>query len=373
MSTDLTGEPGPAQTPDRPWGRTYAWLNLVYLALLVFQPAFDPQAGRADWALVIGTVVITIALFAGTFARPGRARWWFTVPVTVLGLVVSPFNTGATVLYVYAAASAGLSESRRTAFRWFAGLTVLTLLAGVISSVPLPWRIWGVLPSLLFIWIVGLIQLQWTSGEHETAELRLRNARIEHLATIAERERIARDLHDLLGHSLTAVIMRAQLIRQFAAADPDRVATEATELEDAARGALAQVRAVVSGWRQVGLDEELESAQRTLASAGVELVTSRDPGVRLVGPTEHVLALALREAVTNVARHARARTCRVGLEQHVGELRLVISDDGVGGSAREGNGLSGMRERVTAIGGQVARFGSAGTTVTISVPLKVAT
>jgi two-component system sensor histidine kinase DesK len=95
--------------------------------------------------------------------------------------------------------------------------------------------------------------------------------------------------------------------------------------------------------------------------------------VRIVGPTEHVLALALREAVTNVARHARARTCRITLDLHVGELRLMIADDGVGGTAREGNGLSGMRERVTAIGGQVSRYGSAGTTVTITVPLKVAT
>jgi two-component system sensor histidine kinase DesK len=369
----MSGVPDRAQASRRPWGRTYAWLNLVYLALLVFQPAFDPRAGWGDWALVLGTIVTTIILFAVTLGRQRRIRWWFTVPVTVLGFVVSPFNTGATVLYVYAAASAGLSESRRTALRWFIGLTVLVVLAGVISPVPLPWRIWGVVPSLLFIWIVGLIQIQWASGEHEAAELRLGNARIEHLATIAERERIARDLHDLLGHSLTAVIMRAQLVRQFAAADPDRSATEATEIEDAARQALAQVRAVVSGWRQVGLDEELESARRTLASAGVELVASRDPAVRLVGPIEHVLALALREAVTNVARHARAHTCRVGLEQDAGELRLVIADDGVGGSAREGNGLSGMRERVTAIGGQVGRFGSAGTTVTITVPLKVAT
>jgi two-component system sensor histidine kinase DesK len=369
----MSGEPDRAQEPRRTWGRTYAWLNLVYLVLLVFQPAFDPQAGWADWALVGGTIVITVALFACTLGRQSLARWWFTVPITVLGFVVSPFNTGATVLYVYAAASAGLTESRRTALRCFAGLTVLALLAGAISPVPLPGRIWGVVPSLLFIWIVGLIQIQWASGEHEAAELRLRNARIEHLATIAERERIARDMHDLLGHSLTAVIMRAQLIRQFATADPDRAVTEAIEIEDAAREALAQVRAVVSGWRQIGLDEELESARRTLASAGVELVVNRDPEVRLVGPTEHVLALALREAVTNVARHASAHTCRVGLEQDVGELRLVVSDDGIGGSAREGNGLSGMRERVTAIGGQLGRFGSAGTTVTITVPLKVAT
>lgn len=368
----MNGEPDGAPTP-QPWGRTSAWLNLIYLAFLVFQPAFDPRAGWVDWALAIGTIAITIALFAGTLGRPQLARWWFIVPVTVLGFVVSPFNSGAAALYVYAAASAGLAESRRTALRWFIGLSMLVVLAGVISPVPLPWRIWSVVPPLVFIWVVGLIQIQWAGGQQETATLRLRNARIEHLATIAERERIARDLHDLLGHSLTAVIMRAQLIKQLAAADPDRADTEATAIEDTAREALTQVRAVVNGWRQVGLDEELESARRTLASAGVELHASLDPDVRLVGPTEHVLALALREAVTNVARHARARTCRVGLEQQLGQLLLVISDDGIGGSTREGNGLSGMRERVTAIGGHMRRLGSAGTTLTITIPLTVAT
>jgi two-component system sensor histidine kinase DesK len=372
MSTfdDTPDRPRPSR---RPRGATHVWLNLVYLGFLVFGPVFDPHAGWGSWTLVIGTIVVTVALFAGTIGRPHLARWWFTVPVAVLGFVVTPFNSGATVLYVYAAASAGLSETRRTALRWFAGLSVLCALAVVVAPVAFPWRIWSVVPSLLFIWIIGLIQIQWASGAAEAVRLRLRNARIEHLATVAERERIARDLHDLLGHSLTAVIMRAQLIKQFAAGDPERAVIEATEIEDAAREALTQVRAVVSGWRQLGLDEELEAARRTLATAGVELVTSRDPGVRIVGPTEHVLALALREAVTNVARHARARTCRITLDLHVGELRLMIADDGVGGTAREGNGLSGMRERVTAIGGQVSRYGSAGTTVTITVPLKVAT
>jgi two-component system sensor histidine kinase DesK len=105
----------------------------------------------------------------------------------------------------------------------------------------------------------------------------------------------------------------------------------------------------------------------------VEVVVRRDPDLTIVGSTEHELALALREAVTNVARHARATTCHIGIEARGGELCLVIADDGIGNHAPEGNGLTGMRERIAALGGLVRRTGTAGTTVTIAVPLRVAT
>ncbi len=110
-----------------------------------------------------------------------------------------------------------------------------------------------------------------------------------------------------------------------------------------------------------------------MTSLGIDVVVRHDPDLVIVGSTEHELALALREAVTNVARHANATTCHIGVETRDGELRLVIADDGVGGDAPEGNGLTGMRERIAALGGLVRRTGSAGTTVTIAVPLKVAT
>jgi two-component system sensor histidine kinase DesK len=162
--------------------------------------------------------------------------------------------------------------------------------------------------------------------------------------------------------------MRAQLI----GADPARATEEAAEIERTAREALAEVRNALSGWRQANFDDELESARSALDSLGVELIVQRDPGLVLVGSAEHELALALREAVTNVVRHAKAKTCHVGITREDGELRLVIADDGVGGKSRDGNGLTGIRERVTALGGRMNRVATAGTTVTIAVPIKVA-
>jgi two-component system sensor histidine kinase DesK len=350
------------------WQRVFRWVNMIYLLILLFQPIFDPASPQWRWYLAGALILAGGALVVVGQRSPERARWTCTVPLTVLSVVAMPLNTGAAILLVYAASSAGRTETRRDAIRWFAALTVLLILSGVVSPVGVPWRFVSMAPSLIFLWVIGLVMIEEAERERESTELRLRNARIEHLATISERERIARDLHDLLGHSLTAVVMRAQLI----VADPSRAAAEAAEIESTAREALTHVRNALSGWRQANLETELESARGTLSSLGVDLVVEREPGLVLIGSAEHELALALREAVTNVARHARADTCRIEISRADGELRLRISDDGVGGKSREGNGLSGIRERVTALGGRLDRVTTAGTTVTISVPLEVA-
>lgn len=355
------------------WCRKVGWVHLVYLVIPVFQPLFDPEAGLWDWLLLVGIVLAFLPMYVLGWVRTERARWWSTVPMTVLGVLTTPLNSGAAVLFVYAAATAGISESRRIALRWFVGLTMLVTLLTVFSPVPMPWRLWGLVPPLLFIWIIGLTQIETAERGRDTAELRLRNARIEHLATVSERERIARELHDLLGHSLTAVIMHAQLVQQLVESNPDRAREVASRVEETARAALSEVRTTVSGLRQASLEAELESAREALSSAGVELIVRRDADLALVGSTEHELALALREAITNVARHAGARTCHVGIGARGGELKVVIADDGVGGRLREGTGLTGMRERITALGGQVQHTGATGTTLTIAVPLEVAT
>ncbi|MFJ8962972.1 sensor histidine kinase [Lentzea sp. NPDC102401] len=345
------------------------WFHLIYLGNLLWAPVFDPETSWAGWALVAFVVVAFVPLYVLSWRRPELVRHWCLIPTVVLGALATPFNAGAAVLFVYAGVFAGLSESRRVAMRWFVGLSALICVFGVVSVVEMPYRVWALLPSLVFLWVVGLVQVEWAERERERSELRIRTARVEHLATLAERERIARDLHDLLGHTLTAIILRAQLV----SADPARAQEEAAEIERTARAALGEIRDAVTGWRSASLDTELEAARTALASLGVEVVVRRDPELTIVGSTEHELALALREAVTNVARHARARTCHIGVEARDGELRLVIADDGIGGHAPEGNGLTGMRERIAALGGLVARTATAGTTVTIAVPLKVAT
>ncbi len=207
----------------------------------------------------------------------------------------------------------------------------------------------------------------------EATQLRLQSARVEHLTRVAERERIARDLHDLLGQTLTGIVVRSQLAQRLTAIDTERSVAEMREVEHIARDALAEVRATVAGWRHVDLDDELAAAAGALAAVDVTLRVERDPEVHLTPSVAAALGLALREAITNVVRHAHASHCVVELRRDGDRVVLDVSDDGVGSNTPEGNGLTGMRERVAAIGGELSRRTRGGTALTVAVPAAVAT
>ncbi|MFB7909121.1 sensor histidine kinase [Kitasatospora sp. NPDC056076] len=353
--------------------RTWEWVYLGYLLFMPAQPYFSPAPDRWEWPLAITVCAATVLLYALALLR-GRSAWsvWASVvPMAVLGALATPFNAAASVLFIYAAAAAGNALPWPVARRWFAGLTVLDCGTALLSQVPLPYRLLGFASALVMIWVVGLLELRQRDRRQEAENQRLRTSQVELLATLAERERIARDLHDLLGHSLTAVVMRAQLTKELVLADPQRARAEAEEIERNAREALAAVRSTVTGWRRTTVRAELEVARRTLAGTGVTLRVRCAEEPALLAATDHELGLALREAVTNVARHARAATCRIGLDTDEERVRLVIADDGIGGDAPEGTGLTGLRERIAKLGGAVQRSGSAGTTLVITVPVAV--
>lgn len=375
----IVGEPpdGTARTASR-WRSSSPWY-LAYLGMLVFQPVFDPTTGWFEWAAAGALVAVFVPLYLAAGRWEGRARHWAAVASTALGVLAMPVNSGASVLFVYAAAFAGSYLPRPAATRWLVGLTALTGVLATLSPVPLPYRVAAFAPPLIFIWVVGMASLGEAEREREAARLRVENARIEHLATLSERERLSRDLHDLLGQSLTGVVVRAQLAQRLVGTAPARAAEEMAEVERAARTALAQVRATVAGWRHVLIDDELAAAADTLTAAGTVLRVDRDPQLRLSPSAETVLALALREAVTNVVRHAAAGRCAVSVRCADGQVVLEVADDGAGGGGPDGGGLTGMRERVAALGGTVVRAPGAGvvgsgggTAVTVTVPAEVA-
>ena len=345
---------------------------LLYLAMLLIQPAFDEATGPFQWAVVAAAVLVFVPVYVVAENRDGPVRRWSPAISTLIGVLVFPVNSYAGVFFIYAAAFAGSHLSRRASTRWLIGLTALLGVIAVVSPIPFPWRLLAFLPSLCFVWIIGLVCVEGADRRRAAAALRVEHARIGHLATLTERERISRDLHDLLGQTLTGIVVRSQLAQRLTRTDPAAGAAEMAEVERAARAALTEVRATVAGWRHVVLDEELDVSREALAAAGVELAVARDPELALTPSTETALALALREAVTNVVRHAHAGRCTVALRRAGETVLLEISDDGVGGDAGEGTGLTGMRERIAALGGDVQRAARGGTALTVAVPAAVA-
>jgi two-component system sensor histidine kinase DesK len=218
--------------------------------------------------------------------------------------------------------------------------------------------------------IIGAGNTFFAERNRINRKLRRANDEIENLAKVAERERIARDLHDVLGHTLSVITLKSELAGKLIDRDSQAARKEIGEVEQISRQALSDVRDAIRGYRSQGLVAELAQAKTTLETAGVTVQCDAATTVKLPAVQESVLSLAVREAVTNVVRHARARTCRMRLEQQNGSCRLEIQDDGCGASNGEGNGLRGMRERVEMLGGTLSRSTEAGTTLTITLPLK---
>jgi two-component system sensor histidine kinase DesK len=261
-------------------------------------------------------------------------------------------NSGSSSFFIYAAAGAPFALKPRQAVAFIGGILVLELLAFAFSPIPLPYRFWAFFPGVIFAPIIGGINIFEAEKARANTKLRLAHEEVEHLATIAERERIARDLHDLLGHTLSVITLKSELASRLAAADPVRAEQEMAEVSQVSRQALREVREAVRGYRSRGLTGELAVAKEMLGAADVTF-DYLAAGVDLTPAQEGTLALALREAVTNVVRHASATRCTVRLVEEAREVRLEVEDDGHGKQAPDGAGLAGMRERAEALGGSL--------------------
>ena len=345
------------------------WLYLVFLAFVFLGPVFDPTHTTADWFVATATVVVSAVIYLVGLGNR-RLRTGAAVALLGVGIISTWLGTSVMgVIPIYAAALAAGFVPRRVLIRRLAAISVITLLTVPLSPIPPPLLFLVFAPALPLIWLIGFSVQGDIDLNREAHSLRAENARIQYLATITERERIARDLHDLAGQALTAVSLRSQLVQRLAVTDPERARDEAAAIEATARETLASLRETVAGWQQVDLGDELDKASRTLDAAGVVTRIEGEWRRDLAPSIETVLALALREAVTNVVRHADARTCRISLDGQPGEVSLVITDDGVGIRAPEGSGLRGMRERVLAAGGSMHVTTRPGTRLRVAIPV----
>lgn len=358
----------------------WAWVWFAYTGFLFIDPLMEPSL-----YLWLGTLAVFIA-FIGIMWGYIRAtneghsvRFWMIAATIALGLIAFPWNQGASTFFVYGAAFLPFSiVSLRRAFSIFLLEALLVLTEGYICHAQsgffhVSWP--NTFIAIFLMCIVGGGNVFF--AQQRRADIQLRAAQDENLAlaAVAERERIARDLHDVLGHTLSVIVLKAELagrlINRNEASDHTRAATEIADVERIARTALAEVREAIGGYRARGLAAEIEAARRTLDAAGVTLILDSDTTTtaHLSPAEETALSLALREAVTNIVRHARATTCRLRFITVDHHRRLVVEDNGEHTVAREGNGLRGMRERIESLGGRLSLERDNGTRLLIELPL----
>jgi two-component system, NarL family, sensor histidine kinase DesK len=336
---------------------------LVYLGFWFIQPYLDHEPLR-KWLYLFLVLTLFIPMYLLAHKGPRKSRWIWVLGMFVLGLVYVPINPSACGVFIYVAtALPEVSESTNTVIALlllecaliFAQTWVLHLTAWV-------WSI-GVGLSLL----TGMNRLRMKQKEKADAKLRMAHEEIEQLAKTAERERIARDMHDVLGHSLSLIVLKSELARRLLVSQPARAALEVAEIETAARQALAEVRRTITGYRSEGFASELTRAAQVLETAGVR-VHKPAKAPYLTPRHEATLSLVLREAITNIVRHAGASECSIELSTAEDRTQLVIADDGRGDIREEGNGLRGMRERVRELGGSLSLDSQRGTRLQIELP-----
>jgi two-component system, NarL family, sensor histidine kinase DesK len=344
-------------------------LWVIYLAFFFMQPVID-HVSLKIWLLDGLGAVLFLLLYFGLFVLSNPRALVHIAGMVLLGLLYQPINGGASTFFIYAAAMLPFCVESQAA-AW-AGLLAVGAI-GAAEGLLLHVGGWQLFYLALFPIIIGAGNTFFAERNRMNRKLRKANEEIEHLAKVAERERIARDLHDVLGHTLSVITLKSELAGKLIERDRQRAGKEIREVEEISRQALSEVRDAIRGYRSKGLLAEIAQAKCTLETAGVAVRCDASTTVKLPAMQEGVLTMAVREAVTNVVRHAHAHTCCLRLEQQNGACRLEIEDDGRGGPHAEGNGLRGMRERVEMLGGTLRRDSQTGTRLTITLPLKEVT
>lgn len=353
--------------PERYGKAPYFWL----LSFVIFGWKYiyvAPSLKELGWLLL--TLLVFMPLYLLSFRIRGRIHLGMILIICLFGIVWAPYNYGGSTFCIFAASMCSRIESTKRAYACLAILCLIIMIASYAMKLEsffwIPALIFGISSGISAI--IGERLLQ--SKEH----LLRKQEEVEHLAALAERERIARDMHDLLGHNLSVITLKAELARKLFDRDSEACKQEIIDIERTARQALAEVRHAISGYRETGLVYEIQNARQVMEAAQVVMETEIE-SFPMPPAVENIFALTLREAMTNIIRHAHASQCKVSLRQQDTQSVLHISDNGVAAQKeiRKGSGLTGMSERASALGGSLTIHTDQGMHLILSLPAERAT
>ncbi len=353
-------------------GRTMRLLPFVILINLAWLFVWAVLARQSFSGVILPTILsvpvfvwLHLCVYFYDGANP-NVRLAYVAGVFALGFLLAPFNPSSLGYLIF-----GFFMVAYLVTTWQATAVIVLSICGFVFELWMLGHGNQTIVSVLVPSVTLAIIAVFTSYAHKhQMQLRRSQEEILRLATLAERERIGRDLHDLLGHTLSVVALKSELARKLIDRDIDAARTEIAEVERVARDSLAQVRNAVSGIRNTALSSELIAATALLEAQGLK-VKCETENVKLPRDCETALALSLREAATNIQRHSGARGVTIRVRKEARDVVVEVADDGRGGRIVPGNGLNGMRERLGSVGGSLslAPNENGGTLLRASVPV----
>lgn len=328
----------------------YLWL--CYLLIFFFNFIFMPPSTEVVIATCIAIPIFLVVYFSA-FHRGQTGLLFHIFLIYLIGAVMAHFHFGASVFFVYAASFCAALNSVKK------GILVITILISliVLQAAVFDFQPYFYLPAIFFSLIIGLSNIYMSEIGRKNKVIKQSQQDIKHIAAQAERERIARDLHDIIGHTFSLISKKSELAAKLIDQSPERAKQEISDIERESKQALAQVREAVSGYRKTDFFSELSAAKALCRAAEIKLESHIDPLASELVETRRLnqpIGYILREAITNIVKHSSADTCYVTIALNSNRLKLTIMDNGKGEKLANGNGLNGIKERVNSLSGTFA-------------------
>lgn len=327
----------------------HAWIYLFNLGFYILPMFLFPYAA---WqiALMLGVMALFVLLYFRCYRVSIDRILWPLLGMYLIACAITPLNSGSIALFSYVGFFITFAYRLRFAIPLVLG--VLITLAVFHFSNAVHWDLFLHYGVVIVATVSVFGRVERLRQQHRAEELRS-EAEIERLATTVERERIARDLHDILGHTLSSIILKSDLAqKQLHKKHYADAAQQLQELSEIARASLSQVRQSVSGYKHGGLQLELGRLEQRLRDAGFE-TQMQGPLPTLDNERETTIVLALTELITNIIRHSAGQRCEIRFSEHEDTFAIAVKDDGKCDNIVVGNGLNGVRERIDGIGGEI--------------------
>jgi two-component system sensor histidine kinase DesK len=341
----------------------YVWL--VYLGIFFADLYFNHSSNYSLLYAAIGTIIFLIAYFYA-YRTASKKIKWNILAILIIGSFMSQLASGASVFFVYAASFCCRLGNAKKAFMGLIFIAIWIILLAWYYK----FNSFFYIPAMAFSLMIGGINIYQHNITLKREELILSQQEVRHLARISERERIARDLHDLIGHTFSVITLKAELAGKLIDKDLNKARNEISELENISRDALKQIREVVTGYRSSDLNTELAHAKYVLESNDIHFDYEFE-NFEMNETINKELAIILKELITNILKHAHASHVFASIKLIKQAIVLQVEDDGKGFSInkKQGFGLKGIQERVAKLSGHFTIQADKQTSLKVSIPL----